>query len=55
MHRESCTSLMRPCLPISYASVGGIRKLIVQIPRIDATLMGYWIMGQVSTTMRSVM
>ena len=44
---------MRLCLPISYVFVGGIRHFIVQIPRIYATLMGYWVAGQVRTTMRS--
>ena len=55
MHRELCTSLVRPFLPISSASIGGIRRLIFQIPRIDETLMGYCIAGQVSTMMRIAM
>ena len=55
MHREACPYLVRMCLPISSASVGGIRQLIVQFPLIDATSMGYWITGQVRTMMRSVM
>ena len=55
MHRESCISLVSLCLPISSAYVGGIRQFIVQITRIYATLMGYWITGQVRTMMRSLM
>ena len=55
MHSESCPYLLRLCLPISPASVSGIRQLIFQISIIDATLMGYWISGQVSTVIRSVM
>ena len=55
MHKDLCPSLMRLFLPITSSSVGGIRQLIVQIPRIDVTLMGYWIAGQVSAMMRSVM
>ena len=42
-------------MSISYASISGIRQFIVQIPRIDATVMGYWIAGQARTIMRSVM
>ena len=55
IHRESCPSLVRLCLPISSASIGGIRQLIFQIPGIDLTLMGYCISVQVRTMMRSVM
>ena len=55
MHMESCNSLVCLCTTISYVSVCGIRQLIVQIPRIYATLMGYWIAGQARTMMRSVM
>ena len=54
MHRNSFTSLTCLCLPISYKSVGGIRQLIVQIPRIDTTLMGYWIAVQVRNMIRNV-
>ena len=53
-HRESCPYLMHLCLTISSASVGGISKLVVQIPRIDVILMWYWIMGQVKTMISSV-
>ena len=55
MHRESFPSLVHMCLPIIYASVGGIRQLVVQIPRIYVTSMGYWITGQVRTIMSSVL
>ena len=41
MHRESCHSLVRLCIPISSAFVGGIRQFIFQIFIKDATLMGY--------------
>ena len=54
-HRESSTSLVCLCLPISSASVGKIMKLVVQIPIMDAILMGYWITCQVRTMMSSVM
>ena len=43
------------CLSISSASVLGIRKFILQIPRIYATLMGHWIAGQLRNMMRIVM
>ena len=46
---------MRECLPISTASVGGIRWLFFQISRINTSLMGYWIAGKVRNVMRSVM
>ena len=36
-------------------SVGGIRQLIVQITSMDMILMGYWMAGQVRTTIISVM
>ena len=55
MHRDSNPFLLHLCLPISSASVGGIRQFIFQIPIIDETLMGYWIAGQVRTMIRSVM
>ena len=55
MHMESCPYLLRPCLPISSEPVSGIKQLIFQITRIDVTLMGYWIAGQVRNMMRSVM
>ena len=55
MHRESFPYLMHPCLNISYGDVGEIRQLILQRPKIDETLMGYWIAGQVRTIMISVM
>ena len=55
MHKDSYTSLVRLFMLISSSSVGGISQLIVQVPRIDVTLMGYWIAGQVSAMMRSVM
>ena len=54
MHRDLCLSLVRLFLPIVYASISGIRKLIVEIHGIDATLMGHWIVGHVRTMMRSV-
>ena len=54
MHRESFNSLVCLCLPIITVSVGGTMQLIVQILTIDATLMGYWILGQVRTMMRSL-
>ena len=38
MNRDACTYLLCLCLTISSTSVGGIRQLILQIPRIDATL-----------------
>ena len=53
-HRESSLSLLYLCTPISSASVCVIRKSVVQIPRMDAILMGYWMAGQMSTTMSSV-
>ena len=40
---------------ISYAYVGGIRELVVQIPSMDTILMVYLIAVQVSTMMISVM
>ena len=46
---------MRFCLTISSVSVGGIRQLVVQIPRIDTILMGYWMAGQVRTMISSIM
>ena len=52
MHRDSCPYLVSMCLTISYTSVGGIRQLIFQISRIDSTVMGCWISGQVRTMMR---
>ena len=55
MHRESCNSLLRLCLSTSYASIIGTKQLIVPIPRIDTTLMGYWIAVQVRNMMMSVM
>ena len=54
MNREACPSIVCLCLRISSVSVGGIRKLIVKIPRLDTTLIGYWIAGQVRNMMRSV-
>ena len=45
---------MRLCPPISSASIGGTRQLVVQILSIDGILMGYWIEVQVMTTMSSV-
>ena len=54
-HRDSCPSLMHIYRPISSASIGGIRKLVVQIPRMDVILMGYWMVGHVRTMMSSVM
>ena len=53
MHRDSCSPLVLMHVPISSKSVGGIRQLIDQIPRIYATLMGYWLTGKARTTMRS--
>ena len=54
MHRESSTSLVRMCLPISYALVvGGIMQLVVQITIMYAILMG--MTDHVRTTMSSVM
>ena len=55
MHRESCRSFVRLCLPIIFESVSGISQFIVKILRIDTTLMGYCIAGQVRTMMRSIM
>ena len=52
---DSCPYLVRLCQPISSASIGGIRKLVVKIPRMDTILMGYWMAGQVRTTIISVM
>ena len=46
---------MHLCLPIIFASVGGIRQLVVQIPSMDAILMGYWMSIQVRTMMSNVM
>ena len=46
---------MNMCTPISYASVGGIRKFVVQIPSVHSILVGYWVVGQVRTTIISVM
>ena len=54
-HRDSCPSLVSMCPPISSASVGEIRKLVVQIFIKDVILMGYWMVGQVRTIMSSVM
>ena len=55
MHRWLFPSLVCLCLPISSAPVDWIRKLIVQIPVIDATIMGYGILGQMRNMMRSIM
>ena len=52
---DSCPYLVRLCQPISSASIGGIRKLVVKIPRMDTILMGYWMAGQVRTMLSSVM
>ena len=41
-------------LPTSFMSVGGMSQFVSQIPRMDAILMGYWMAGQMSTTMSSV-
>ena len=43
------------CLPISSASVGGIRQLVFQIPSMDVVLMGYWVASLVRAVMISVM
>ena len=53
-HRYYSPSLVHLCPPISYASIGGIRQLIVKIPRTDVILIGYWMAGQVRTMMGGV-
>ena len=53
--RESSLSLVRLCSTISSTSVGGISKLVVQIYRMDAILIVYWVVGQVRTMMISLM
>ena len=55
MNRESSPILVNMFFPVSPAYVGDISQVVVQILRIDVTLMGYWITGQVRTIMRSVM
>ena len=47
---ELSPSLVRLILPISLLSIGGMSKLIVQIPRNYAILMGCFIKVQVKTT-----
>ena len=54
-HRDSCTSRMNLCPPISYTYISGISKLVVQIYRMDAIFMRYRTEGQVGTMMSSVM
>ena len=55
INKESCPYLLNICLPISSASIGGIRQMVVQIYRMDAILMGYYMTGQARTIMSSVM
>ena len=55
MHRESSTSLVLMCPPISIAYVGGIMQLVVHILSMDEILMGYWVTGQIRTMTSSVM
>ena len=54
-HRESYPLLVRICLTTSSASVGVIRQLVFQIPRLDEILIGYWMAGHVRTMVNSVM
>ena len=54
-YSESSPSLVSLYPPISSVSGGGIRKMVIQIPSIDVIFMGYWMAGQVSTMMSSVM
>ena len=54
-HRDSSTPLVRLHPPIISTSVGGIRQFLVQIPSMDAILVGYWVAGQVRTMMSSFM
>ena len=41
-------------MPISYVYVGEIRRLLFKITNMDMILMGYWMTGQVRTTMSSL-
>ena len=54
-HRYSSTSLVHLCPLVSYASVCGNRQCVVQVPIMDAILMGYWVSYQLRTMMSSVM
>ena len=54
-NRDSCPSLVHLCQSISSAYIGVIMQLVVQIPRMDMILMGYWMAGQVRTMTSSVM
>ena len=54
IHGGESLSLLCLCPPTSYDSVGGIIQLIVQIPVMDAVLMGYCVTDQVEIMMQSV-
>ena len=54
-NREPYPSLMNLCPTISYKYIGGLGKLVVQIPSMDVILMTYCVESQVSTMMISIM